>query len=112
MFKVFVHLTKERNTDKLQASILIILMFLQIYDLLISPLMTLPFRGALYKEVSNVLDVIRIYPAVIRSGNIAAYWFFMIILCILTFLYYPLILWVDYSISHPKFFMVWVIQVL
>ena len=65
LFKVYYQLLKERNTDKFLASFLILVMFIQIYDLIISPIMNLPFTGALYSTVASIFDVIRIYPAII-----------------------------------------------
>jgi len=80
------------------------MMFIQIYDLIISPIMGIPFSGALYYEVSNVFDVIRIYPAVIRSGSIQAYWIFMDVMLIYTVTYILLLIWVDYILRNPKYF--------
>ena len=66
LFKIYYSITKDRNTDKGFAFFLILVLFIQIYDLMLSKVMKLPFKGLLYDEISDIFDIIRIYPAVIR----------------------------------------------
>lgn len=103
MFKIFYLVTKERNTDKLVANFLILIMFIQIFDLMISPIMKIPFRGAFYDEVSALFDVIRIYPAIVNSGSSHAYWFFMLKPLTFLVMFVVNLFLVDFSIRNPKF---------
>jgi hypothetical protein len=57
--------------------------------------MKLPFKGSLYSYVSEIFDVVRIYPAVIKNGGETTYWFFMILPLVLIFIYLILILLLD-----------------
>lgn len=65
LFRVYYWVGKERNTSMSTAIALITIMFIQLFDLLISPIMKLPFKGAFYNEISELFDVIRLYPLVI-----------------------------------------------
>lgn len=65
LFRIYYWVGKERNTSMSAAIALMTIMFIQIFDLLISPIMQLPFKGAFYLEISELFDVIRIYPLVI-----------------------------------------------
>jgi hypothetical protein len=93
---------KERSVGAFPAFIMILILFMQIYDLILSPIMKLPFKGALYVEISTVFDTIRIYPLVVRMGNTYAYWFFMIKLLVLIVLYFFALLLLDYKIRKKS----------
>ena len=77
LFRIYYWIGTERNTSMSTAIALITIMFIQIFDLLISPIMKLPFKGAFYNEIYEIFDVIRLYPLVIQFGGPNVYWFFM-----------------------------------
>lgn len=87
-------------------------MFIQIFDIIVSPIMNLPFKGALYDELANVFDIISGYPIVIRSGIVGMYWFFMNALIVQIALYFILLVLLDFTLRNPKYFMPWVVKVL
>jgi hypothetical protein len=64
--------------------------------------MKLPFKGAIYKEVGALFDVVRIYPAVIRNGGETTYWFFMAFPFVLVLIYVVLVLILDSSLTKTK----------
>ena len=102
LFRVYYWITRERNTGITQALILIVIQFAQVFDLLISPTMKLPFKGSLYEDVSNFFDIIRIYPSVIRHAGHHTYWFFMFTMLVLTVGYFIMLLLIDGSIKMSK----------
>ena len=102
LFRIFYWVQKERNTTKTEATTLIGILFAQIYALLISPVMKLPFKGALYAEIGAIFDVVRIYPAAIRNGGEVTYWFFMCFPMALIAIYVFLILILDSSLTKTK----------
>lgn len=104
LFKVYIHLTKDRNTYKLTAALLITLMFVQIYDLVLSPLMGVPFSGALYQPVADACDAVRVYPAVVRSGSVQAYWVAINAMFVSAAGYVLLLAWADYCLRNPGYF--------
>ena len=79
-----------------------IVSFFQIMALMISPMMKLPFKGALYNEVSTVFDLIRIYPLVYRLNSAHTYWFFLFKFCATIIIYYALLIFIDYTIRRKK----------
>ena len=112
IYKIFYVITKERNTDKQTAYFLILTMFIQMFDLLISPIMNLPFKGLLYTEISNFFDVVRIYPATVNSGTIRIYYGFLIGYLVVIFLYLVAAVMVDYSLRKHKYEVVWPTRIL
>jgi len=102
LFRVFYWVQKDSNTSFAFAITLILLLFAQIFALLISPVMKLPFKGSLYTYVGAVFDVIRIYPAVIRNGGEITYWFFMCSPLVLILIYLTLVLLIDAALNLTK----------
>jgi hypothetical protein len=82
--------------------VLIVCLFAQIYDLLISPVMKLPFKGSLYSDISAIFDVIRIYPMVIKSNSRETYWFFMYFPLAIVFIHMVLGFLLDQSLQKTK----------
>ena len=62
--------------DLVSGGLLVVLMFFQIFDLLLSKEMDFPFKGDVYEPVATFLDLVRIYPFVINKGSESLYWFF------------------------------------
>jgi hypothetical protein len=98
LFRVYYRVSKDRNTSFSGAIALICVMFAQIYDLIISPIMQLPFKGALYAEISEIFDVVRLFPIVVKYGGKDVYWFFMFFPLALCVLYVILIALIDASL--------------
>ena len=65
LFRLFYAVSREHNTDERLAIILIVVCFIQIYDILLSPLMMLPFSGYFYNMGSRAFDSFRIFPFVV-----------------------------------------------
>jgi hypothetical protein len=86
---------------------LMLIMFVQIYDITISKLMNLPFSGELYSELSSVFDTIRIYPVIMESGDKGLYWDCMFILLAVTLIYSGLIFFQDYILTKSTFKIQW-----
>ena len=59
LFSVICSMKKDQNSSQF-AALLIVCLFAQIYDLLISPVMKLPFKGRLYSDILAIFDVFRI----------------------------------------------------
>lgn len=102
LFKIFYWISKDRNTSLTTSITLISVMFIQIFDLIISPIMKLPFKGALYVEVSEIFDVVRLFPLVVKYGGKDVYWFFMFFLLALSILYIVLLWLIDYTLRMNK----------
>lgn len=102
LFRVFYWITKERNTSFVLAITLIMTLFIQIFDLLISPLMKLPFKGSLYEEISQIFDVVRIYPLVTRHGGREVYWIFMFGIFALCLIYLIMLGIIDSSLKANR----------
>ncbi len=95
IFRVYYWMSRDRNTSQTIGFLLIIGLFAQIYDLLISPIMKLPFKGSLYKDFSAIFDVVRIYSVVISLNSPSTYWIFMYLPLAITTIYIMLLLLLD-----------------
>ena len=86
--------------EQTQACLFIVLMFAQICDLMISPIMKLPYRGTLYYSVSLIFDSIRIYPAVITILEDRIYWLFMFGFLVVIAVYLLMMILADHLIRN------------
>jgi hypothetical protein len=102
LFRVFYWVSKDRNTSMGTAITMIMIMFIQIFDLIISPIMQLPFRGAFYNEVSEIFDIIRLYPIIVQFGGRNVYWFFMFFPLAVTLIYVFLLSLIDASLRANR----------
>lgn len=66
--------------------------------------MKLPFKGALYIEISSIFDGLRIYPAVLTNKNVETYWFFQFAFLILIVLYILMLIYIDFSFKIKKLY--------
>ena len=63
-FQIYFELMKERSVDQIFASVILLISFVQIYGLLYNSKVNFPFKDDLFKTISKLCDIVRLYPLV------------------------------------------------
>ena len=103
LFEIYFELMKERNIAFGYGSILISIMFLQMFGYIYYRKTNFPFDDDLYEFMASAFDMIRIYPAIENSDSQANYLAFAVASLVLIFIYYIGLLYIGYSIRIGKF---------
>lgn len=111
IFQIYFELMRERNIDTIFASVMVILSFIQIYGLLYNEKVNFPFRDDLYRTITGLCDIVRIYPLIESVGGIY-YWVISYFFIFLMLMYILQLIYVDYSIKIDKFYFVFPIKLL
>ena len=113
IFNIYLELIRERNVPFSVGSLLMSIMFLQIYGYIYYKKTNFPFKNDyLYDFTAEFLEILRIYPSIEDSKSGTNYLIFAFSIIILIFLYLLSLLYVHYSIEIKKFHFTFPIRLL
>ena len=102
--QIYFELMKERQMRLPFAVILMVIMSLQFIGYMFYRKTNFPFEDGMHDTISEILDVIRIYPAIESAKSTELYVTTIIIMVLYVLLYIVNLIFIDYSIGIGKFY--------